>query len=539
MKRKASFSVEISTKHSTAHNNRTVPPKYLIGLEKNTQNYYARLNGYEDDSQFILQMSQQYQKVFGQKMQQKQKDSMIKEAVISLEKHHDENDILLLFKVLGETYGGHIPLEVAIHKDEGHFVKDGVSYYPTKHIIKKGDTWFTLGDDHCIDYGESKLPIEFFDTEVDISTFEKVYNYHAHVKFTMINMMGSIPTFNQEESQKIQNEPSKITQQDKLRTAKMTKRMMQSRLKVVADTLNMYYAPNPKTSRIKKSIGQVKEDHEVKRQIDIANAKHKKEIEILKTKQKTVSGIYQSGLTKIVNALKEKNKITQGDIDKIRKDYRQQMIDSEEFYTQEDYMKLKSLFDGLKNDVKNKKLTIELLEQKISTLETENNNLSEDLSNHITKSEAIIEEKDRYITKLKERINEASSDSASANSELMRIKPKVNSLQKEINKQNKRIEFLKDLSFIKDEDGEFETYEADDGKSYYKTYKKENEKLQTWKEKAISFFKKASNFFGFSNNLEDANNEIDIMIEKKKKEKVIKPKTKPPYGGSYGGRMKL
>jgi len=522
MTRKASFSVEISTKHSTAHNNRSNPPKYLIGLEQNTQNYYTKLNGYENDSQFIQLKSQQYQKAFSQKMQQKQKDSMIKEAVISLEKHHDENHILLLFKVLGKTYGGHIPLEVSIHKDEGYFIKNGISYYPTKHIIKKGDKWFTLGDDDYEDYGDSKLPIDFFDFEVNILDFEKVYNYHTHVKFTMINMMGIIPTFQQNKSQTIKNINKEITEQDKLRTAKMTKKMMQTRLQVVATQLNMDYAPNPKTSRIKKSIGQAKEDHEVKRQMDISHAKHQKEINALEIKQKTVSAIYQSGLTKIISSLKAQKKITRKDIDSIRKDYSRQMIDSNEFYTKEDYIDLKLLFDGLKKELKDKNLTIEVLESKICVFEEETEFLNNRVEEQLIKSSAIIKEKDIYIAKLKEELKSTSSSSDSDNSELRQIRPQVTNLKEEIKKQKKDIKILKDLSFLKDEDGEFETYKKDNGRSYYRTYKKENEKLQIWKEKAIIFFKKVSSFFGFSNNLDDANNELDEIIEKKKKEKYSK-----------------
>ena len=83
----------------------------------------------------------------------------------------------------------------------------------------------------------------------------------------------------------------------------------------------------------------------------------------------------------------------------------------------------------------------------------------------------------------------------------------------------------------KNEDGEFETYKKDDGQSYYKTYKNENEK-------AIIFFKKVSSFFVFSNNLEDANQEIDELIEKKKI-KEYKPAPTPYNDYSSGGGMFL
>jgi len=465
MIRKASFSVEISQRHSTAHNDRTEPPKYLIGLEENTQNYYVKLNGYINDTQFVQKMAQRYHQVFGQKMQQKQKDSMIKEAVISLKKHHGEKDILTLFKKLEEIFGGHIPLEVAIHRDEGHFVKDGISYYPNKHILKKEGGWFTISDDQNYNYADEETHFlsNFFDNPVDISEFIPVYNYHAHVKFTMINMMGIVPSFEKDIDKQV-----KITEKDKVRTAKMTKRMMQSRLKIVADHLNMRYAPNPKTSRIKKSIAHAKEDHESRRQLEIAKAEYKKEIE-----------------------------------------------------------DLQSLLNGAKEGLKDKNLTIKLLESKISVLEENNELLDDSLKDEMIRHVDFIEKKDKYIKKLKEHLHSTISDNESTHNELMILKPKLNNLQKKINKQDKDIKALKNLSFIKNEDGEFETYKKDDGQSYYKTYKNENEK-------AIIFFKKVSSFLDFSNNLEDANQEIDELI-KKKKIKEYKPAPTPYDDYSSGG----
>jgi len=198
------------------------------------------------------------------------------------------------------------------------------------------------------------------------------------------------------------------------------------------------------------------------------------------------------------------------------------MIDSNEFYTKEDYIDLKLLFDGLKKELKDKNLTIEVLESKICVFEEETEFLNNRVEEQLIKSSAIIKEKDIYIAKLKEELKSTSSSSDSDNSELRQIRPQVTNLKEEIKKQKKDIKILKDLSFLKDEDGEFETYKKDNGRSYYRTYKKENEKLQIWKEKAIIFFKKVSSFFGFSNNLDDANNELDEIIEKKKKEKYSK-----------------
>jgi hypothetical protein len=535
MVRKASFSVEISTKHSTAHNNRTEPPKYLLGLEPNTQNYYGKLNGYESDHQFIELMAQKYKMVFRQKMQGKQRQSMIKEAVISLEKHHNENDVLRLFKKLGDAFGGHIPLELSIHHDEGHYVKDGVPFYPNKNIVQKSDRrWYLIDGigDFASEY-DTDFTVDFFNDPVDISEFRAIYNYHAHVKFTMINMMGIVPSF--ENDMTLHNRESKeITEQDRLRTAKMNKKMMQARLQIVAEHLGMLYAPNPRTSRIKKSIAQAKDDHEAQRKKDLLCAKHKRDIEEIKRKQKTVSAIYQSGLVKIINTLKAKQKITHQEIEAMRKAYEQEMLDSDEFYTKEDYLDLKNRFEKLKKEVQNQSLTIEQLRDELKSLEDQN----ESLNHRYEQYNRQLEEKDKYIVHLKEQLRSKTDEATSSVSFLNFAKARNDELNRVVQAKNEYIEKLKDLSYTKDESGNFDTIQKNDGKTYYRTYKAENKKLRSFKNRAVSFFNKVAGFLGLSNNLQDANNELDIMIEEKKQQKLKMPTVKSS-GMGYGGGMRL
>ena len=102
--RKASFSVEKVSSNTDSHNTREHPPKYLLGCEEDNPNVYIK---YYDYQEFQTLAENRYAEVNKQKMQQKQKDSMFEEALISLEKHHTEKDIEDLFNSLNKKYTGH------------------------------------------------------------------------------------------------------------------------------------------------------------------------------------------------------------------------------------------------------------------------------------------------------------------------------------------------------------------------------------------------------------------------------------------------
>ena len=132
--RKGTFSVKKAGSNSAAHNSRENAPKYLIGLESNSENYYELI---QSDKDFILEAQQIYKDKIGQSMQKKQIPNLVQETVLTLQKNQDENSVKDLFQKLKNKYGGHELLEVSVHRDEGHFEKDGIAYYPTKNILKK------------------------------------------------------------------------------------------------------------------------------------------------------------------------------------------------------------------------------------------------------------------------------------------------------------------------------------------------------------------------------------------------------------------
>ena len=221
--RKGTFSAKRAKSNSAAHNSRENAPKYLIGLEPDTKNYYELL---QSDKDFILEAQQLYKNKIGQNMQEIQIPNLVQETVLTLQKYQNENDVKALFEKLNQKYGGHTVLEISVHFDEGHFEKDGIAFYPTKDILKKDDNWFI----------KSEINKNEFDVKVDINNFKKVYNHHAHVKFSMFD-------------------------KELCKTARMQKKDMSERIKFVSGELGLAFNPDQKTSRIAKPVHQIKDEH--------------------------------------------------------------------------------------------------------------------------------------------------------------------------------------------------------------------------------------------------------------------------------------
>ena len=245
--RKGTFSVQTANPNSAKHNSRELAPKYLI--DTSAKNYYELL---KKDDDFILEAQAIYKEKIKQTMQKKQVENLIQETVLTLQPNQDEKDVKDLFKKLNQKYGGHELLEIAIHRDEGYFLKDDIAYYPTKNILNKNGDWFV-----CSDTSIAKPKVTDFDAKVNINEFEKVYNYHAHAKFSM---------FDRETG----------------KTARMQKKDMSERIKFVSDELGLLFAPDQETSRIKKSVNLVKDEHLARARANEDKKKLKEELEELK-----------------------------------------------------------------------------------------------------------------------------------------------------------------------------------------------------------------------------------------------------------------
>ena len=186
--RKASFKVLNATAHSVRHNSRLDKPDYLIEVSEDfNENYYELIHS---DEEFLDLAQKRYKETKKQKMQDSQIEALIKEVAPTLEEHHTVDDVKNLFKKLNSKYGGHYPLEISIHEDEGHFIdKDGITYYPRTDIFYKEDekSWYIIPLEESINIKSDKPPLSKFTQKIDVNTLQKVKNRHAHVKFSMFD----------------------------------------------------------------------------------------------------------------------------------------------------------------------------------------------------------------------------------------------------------------------------------------------------------------------------------------------------------------
>jgi hypothetical protein len=221
--RKGTFSAKRAGSNSAAHNSRENAPKYLIGLQPDTQNFYELI---QSDNDFVIEAQKIYKEKIGQNMQTKQIPNLVQETVLTLKENQNEKDVKELFQKLHKKFGGHTVLEISVHRDEGHFEKDGIAYYLTKNMIVKDNEYFIRSNPDTKD----------FDKKVNINDFEKVYNHHAHVKFSMFD-------------------------KDLGKTARMQKADMSDRIKFVSEELGLRFEPDSKTSHIAKPVHQIKDEH--------------------------------------------------------------------------------------------------------------------------------------------------------------------------------------------------------------------------------------------------------------------------------------
>lgn len=429
--RKASFSVEKVSSNTDAHNTREHAPKYLLGCEEDNPNVYIKYYDYEE---FQTLAENRYVEVNNQKMQQKQKDSMFEEALISLEKHHTEKDIEDLFNELNKKFTGHTLINLAIHRDEGHFEKDGIEYYPTKHILQKDDGWYILDEDdteilQSLQDKDFKPKAEDFKVKVNIEDFNKVYNYHAHAVFSRFDLeLG--------------------------KSARLQKKDMSERYKFVAENMQMRYAPD-ESRFVKKSINQYKTDKSNSRNERLILKKqleneHQKEYAKLKEENQALKEENQA--LKVENKdLKFSKKELENQIKDLNKNLRETLKELGALRPQ--YAQLEALNKELKEDLKNKVLNHEKVVKSYEDLE-------KSLREEITKKDEKIdnlaaENKDlksalealKYNLEIKEKRNQSYFGlNQDLKNEIIALKSQINDLEEQKEDLEEKIDSKSNMS---------------------------------------------------------------------------------------------
>ncbi len=392
MERKGSFSPRNAKNSSSDHNNRIAGYVPFYCIRTSVDNIYRKYLGYKSDSQYLDEAKLRYteKNAQHQNMQSRQVVAFYKEAVLSLEKHHTEKDVLQVFENLQEKMEGHHLLEMTIHKDEGHFVRteegwDNLTYYPNEDILKKEDgNWYIMRDET-----KSSKNLDNFDIKADMKKFKMILNIHAHAKYTMFNMQTG-------KSDKLKHYQTK------------------QRLKIVCDSLGMRYEPR-EAKKQGNSSAEEKRKHKIRRMEKYHNIQiafdrgitfqqQMTEVQSLADKQLIAKDVEIEGLRA---KLEKKGKISIVDLNRMKAEYRQQMINACEVYSPTAYRALNRLYNEAKELNKSKNLDINKLQKETTNLLNsigEKNPKIENLENAIKIEESRNKEAQVKVVVLEEQV---------------------------------------------------------------------------------------------------------------------------------------
>ncbi len=204
----SSFHTQKPTEHSEEHMNRKSKVTYLID-PTSAQNEYWKNIKIPSPGEFVKLARTVYKKRVNQKMQKKQYENLIKEAVVNLNKHHTLKDVKRMMFVTNKTLDGYIPFSISVHKDEGVFLeyvgklKD--EWNPDDYVYNsKNFKWYEKSKDGqevtdiityrpSRDYYYNETDREWYEDETfikkaDLSNKHIYYNYHAHVLYSPFDL---------------------------------------------------------------------------------------------------------------------------------------------------------------------------------------------------------------------------------------------------------------------------------------------------------------------------------------------------------------
>ncbi len=482
MKRKATFFPKPPKKNSSDHNSRKEIPKYLIETDPNfSGNYYERIAPYLNDEQFKELAKKVYNEKFiertgqNQKMQKKQVEALLKEVVISTEEHHGKEDILELFDMLKkekaeenhhqksmsenllkpyvspaeyklpkklkikrkpkkenlDETGYHI-LELAGHYDEGHFVRtgkwEGLSYYPSRDIMLKDDgKWYIKSNELS-----ERTDEDVFDVLADMSEFEKVFNYHWHVKYTDFNIETGL-------------------------TARFSKREIsgEGRLKKVAKYLGLRYVPEEKIP-LAQGVKSIKEQHHIDRQNKYRQLMMKfKHIEQQQQKDAKIESVEQH-LAKQVTRKHEEQRNSfylQGNLTALYQEILELKMTLQD--TEGKLNSRENRVKELEDQVVKKEAKVTELASKVNELEKKYN---QEVQLRKTKENGLAREKDAVkvltseLASKTEQLNKVNSKKINVEKELSTTKKTLKEKEKKNKELKERVEQLKELAYS-DRDG--------------------------------------------------------------------------------------
>jgi hypothetical protein len=177
----ATSSIHIGTSSSGAliHNERIFSPDYLITNDKSVNDKKHYDNVHISELEKLAKIDYQTHSINNRKLPKTA--TLIKEAVINLEAHHNLNDLEKVKDTLEKEYGYKIT-DISIHRDEGYIFTETKNYIMGRNQYKNLDETPHIAElDKDNKFYEWTLKNNNWIKGDEIKDYKINHNYHAHI----------------------------------------------------------------------------------------------------------------------------------------------------------------------------------------------------------------------------------------------------------------------------------------------------------------------------------------------------------------------
>jgi len=185
----SSIHIETSKASALIHNERVFSPDYLISNDKSVNEKKHYDNKHISELEKLAKIDYQTHSKNNRKLPKTA--TLIKEAIINLEAHHNINDLEKVKDTLEKEYGYKIT-DISIHRDEGYIYTDKKNYTMGRNQYKNLEDTPHIAE---LDSKDNKFyEWNFINNKWikgdEIKDYKIEYNYHAHI--VMLNYDFSI-----------------------------------------------------------------------------------------------------------------------------------------------------------------------------------------------------------------------------------------------------------------------------------------------------------------------------------------------------------
>ena len=370
----ATSSIHIGTSSAGAliHNERIFSPDYLISNDKNVNDKKHYDNVHISELEKLAKIDYQTHSINNRKLPKTA--TLIKEAIINLEAHHNLNDLEKVKDTLENEYGYKIT-DISIHRDEGYIFTDTKNYTMGRNQYKNLDETPHIAE---LDLKNNK----FYEWNLnnnkwvkgeEIKDYKIEKNYHAHI--VMLNYDFS-------KHRTIRNNLKDLSKMQTLVARDLNMERGKCSSTVEAQRIGVEVEQSRKRLNIKEYKVQKRKENELKKEVQ----ELKQEIYNFKDMQKSITAMeLTTDEKKELHSLNSKVKNQAATIEELNKKINELTVKNKDnierlLKREKEIIDLKSLTKNLADESVENFKKAEEYKEKVNTLENQNKALQEQIN---------------------------------------------------------------------------------------------------------------------------------------------------------------